>query len=94
MKDVFKKSLGMLLVDAAFIGLTYIPRVRKEGWALVMFALCLGVMTILTVHDNIIEMRTGEPAGETKFTKMSYYAGTAFAAAGVILLILQKWVFV
>lgn len=91
MKNVLKKSLGMILIDVGFIVLVALPPVRQAGVSLVLFGVCLAIMTVLSMAKNLKEVKNGEQEqGESLVMKVFYYIGIALAVIGFALLILRK----
>ena len=91
MKNFLKNSLGMILIDVGFIVLVALPPVQQAGVSLVLFGVCLAIMTVLSMVKNLKGVKNGEQGqGETLVMKVFYYIGIVLAVIGFALLILRK----
>lgn len=90
MKTLFRKSLGIILIDVMFIGLIALPSVRQATEALVLFGCSLAIMTVLSIVKNLKEIRNNEQEQEeTIIMKVLYYIGVALTMVGFAFLVLK-----
>lgn len=55
-----KKIVRHILIDVGFIVLVALPPVRQAGVSLVLFGVCLAIMTVLSMAKNLKEVKNGE----------------------------------
>lgn len=89
MKKSLKSISGILLLDAIFGGLLVLPQVREKMAAVILFGVCLLLMTVLNLVDNLKHFnQSNEEHKESVCMKVLYYMGIAFAVVGGIVLII------
>lgn len=90
MKKLLKSISGILLLDVIFIGLLVFPQVREKMPAVILFGVCLLLMTVLNLVDNLKQFKkTNDEQKENICMKVLYYIGIVFAVVGGIVLIIE-----
>lgn len=89
MREILKKTRGMLIVDILFLAALLLPRSRENVTAMVMYAGCLAVLTALSLIENAKNTKRSEAEQEESTgMKVGYYIGILFCIAGGIFVIL------
>ena len=89
MKDILKKTSGVLIVDVLFFAALALPRSRENLTAMVMFGCCLAMMTVLNWIEAVKSTKYSEEEQEESVDmKIGYYIGILFGIAGGVFVIL------
>lgn len=90
MKKLLKSMSGILLLDVIFGGLLVFPQVREKMAAVILFGVCLLLMTVLNLVDDLKQFNKSiDKQKESVCMKALYYLGIVFAAVGGLVLIIK-----
>ena len=94
MKEIIKATRVILIIDATFLITFAFPRTRENMAAMLMFACCLTIMTVLNFLENAKKAKNPEATyAEGLCIKIVYCIGILFGIIGVAFIILSEFLF-